>query len=168
MSMIAETAVSNTSYSFDMLFSYAIPENFKVDCGCRVLVPFGKGNTHRMGIVMKKRSGSIKGLKKIISVIDDKPVISAEMIELATHLRDYTFCTYYDALKIMLPPAMNIQIREKIRINRDFKENELLGTEALELFEKLRKFPDDRQVNEFISGFISENGRKIVDELCES
>lgn len=168
MSSIAEIAVSNTAYSFDMLFSYAIPENFIAECGCRVLVPFGKGNAHRMGVIMKKRSGSTAKLKKIISVIDDKPVLSSEMLELASHLRDYTFCTYYDALKIMLPPAMNVQIQEKIRINRDFTGDTSLSTQASELFEKLKTFPDDKQVNEFISDFISENGRKTVDELCES
>ncbi|MDE6426081.1 MAG: primosomal protein N' [Ruminococcus sp.] len=168
MPSIAEIAVSNTAYSFDMLFSYVIPENFKAECGCRVLVPFGTGNRHRTGIIMKKRSGDIIGLKKIISVIDDNPVLSGEMIELAIHLRDYTFCTYYDAVKVMLPPAMNLQIREKIRINRDFSGDVSLSKQADELFEKLKTFPDDKQINEFISGFISENGRKTVDELCES
>ncbi|MBO5104547.1 MAG: hypothetical protein J6B74_05735, partial [Ruminococcus sp.] len=46
MSLIAEIAVSGTLYSFDMLFSYTVPQNMrKVQCGCRVLVPFGKGDS---------------------------------------------------------------------------------------------------------------------------
>ncbi|MDE6539357.1 MAG: hypothetical protein K2K66_04140 [Ruminococcus sp.] len=137
MPFIAEIAVSNTAYSFDMLFSYAVPENFKVKCGCRVLVPFGKGNTHRTGVIMKTRSGNIGGLKKIISVIDDKPVLSGEMIELAIYLHDYTFCTYYDAVKVMLPPAMNVRTQEKIRLNRDFTGDNSISDKANELFEKL-------------------------------
>ncbi|HPY85780.1 MAG TPA: hypothetical protein PLS20_12230, partial [Ruminococcus flavefaciens] len=44
MSRIAEVAVSGTAYSFDMLFSYAVPEWLDVREGCRVLVPFGRGN----------------------------------------------------------------------------------------------------------------------------
>ena len=66
MSSIAEIAVNNTVYSFDMLFSYAVPENFVAETGCRVLVPFGRGNAHRMGVIMKKRTGSTNGLKSII------------------------------------------------------------------------------------------------------
>ncbi|MDE5558816.1 MAG: primosomal protein N' [Ruminococcus sp.] len=168
MPFIAEIAVSNTAYSFDMLFSYAVPENFKVKCGCRVLVPFGKGNTHRTGVIMKTRSGNIGGLKKIISVIDDKPVLSGEMIELAIYLHDYTFCTYYDAVKVMLPPAMNVRTQEKIRLNRDFTGDNSISDKANELFEKLRLLDNDIQINNFINQFISENGRKTVDELCES
>ena len=167
MPFIAEIAVSNTAYSFDMLFSYTVPENFRVKCGCRVLVPFGKGNTHRTGVIMKICSGDISGLKKIISVIDDKPVLADEMIELAIYLHDYTFCTYYDAVKIMIPPAMNVRTQEKIRLNRDFNGDNSLSDKANELFEKLRLL-DDIQVNNFINQFISENGRKTVDELCES
>lgn len=168
MSLIAETAVSGTAYSFDMLFSYAVPDNFAVKCGCRVLVPFGRGNTRRTGVIMKIRSGSISGLKKIISVIDDKPVLSEEMLELALYLHDNTFCTYYDAVKAMLPPAMNVHTKEKIRFNGNFTGVDSLGDDARSLFEKLKLIPDDIQVNNFISNFISENGRKTVDELCES
>lgn len=168
MSFIAEIAVSNTAYSFDMLFSYAVPDNFRIKCGCRVLIPFGKYNKCHTGVVMNTRSGSIDGLKKIISVIDDKPVLSNEMIELAIYLHDYTFCTYYNAVQVMLPPAMKIRTKEKIRLNRDFTGNNSLSDKANELFEKLRLLDDDIQVNNFVSQFISENGRKTVDELCES
>ncbi|MDE6034691.1 MAG: primosomal protein N' [Ruminococcus sp.] len=167
MSSIVEIAVSNTTYSFDKLFSYAMPENFIAECGCRVLIPFGKGNAHRMGIIMKKHSGDTSRLKNIISVIDDKPVITAEMLELALHLHEYTFCTYYDAVKVMLPPAMNIQVQEKVKINRNFTDENSLSDPAYELLDELKTLPDDKQLNEYVSKFISENGRKTVDELYE-
>ena len=64
MSLIAETAVSGTAYSFDMLFSYTVPERMqeKIACGCRVLVPFGRGNKRRIGVVMKLSEGNSSGL----------------------------------------------------------------------------------------------------------
>ena len=48
MSLVAEIAVSGTAYSFDMLFSYAVPENFSVKCGCRT-VRNRKFQTYRHG-----------------------------------------------------------------------------------------------------------------------
>ncbi|MDE6780919.1 MAG: primosomal protein N' [Ruminococcus sp.] len=168
MSVIAEVAVSGTAYSFDMLFSYAVPERFSVKCGCRVLVPFGKGNSHRIGAIMKISSGSVSGLKKIISVIDDSPVLSEEMIGLVHYLHDNTFCTYYDAVRTMIPPAMNVKVIEKFYINESFVLGSTLDEDAKELLEKLKQISDNRQLNGYITDFISENGRKTIDELCES
>lgn len=168
MSVIAEVAVSGTAYSFDMLFSYSVPESFSVKSGCRVLVPFGRGNTRRIGAVMKISSGSTSGLKKVISVIDDNPVLSEEMIELVFYLHDNTFCTYYDAVKTMIPPAMNVSIIEKFYINESFVLADTLSKEAGEFLEKLKQLSDNKSLNGYITDFISENGRKTVDELCES
>ncbi len=168
MSLVAEIAVSNTAYSFDMLFSYVIPENFSLECGCRVIVPFGKGDSHRVGAVMNITSGSIKGLKEIISVIDDKPVLSEEMIEIVRYLHDNTFCTYYDAVKTMIPPAMNGRITEKFYINESFVLADTLSEKANSLLENLKQFSSNKKLNEFIGDFISKKGRKTIDELCES
>lgn len=168
MSLIAEIAVSGTLYSFDMLFSYVVPPNMCVRCGCRVLVPFGKGNSRRIGVVMRLTDGDDSGLKPVLSLADSEPVLSEELIRLTFYLHDNTFCTYFEAVKVMLPPAMNVIVKEKFRLNRSFTDFTSLGSEATELFGKIQRFSDDAGVNNFISNFISENGRKIVDELCEN
>ena len=51
--LIAKIAIENTAYSFDREFSYLIPEGLLHDCaaGKRVLVPFGRGNRKRQGII---------------------------------------------------------------------------------------------------------------------
>ncbi|MDE5771547.1 MAG: primosomal protein N' [Ruminococcus sp.] len=170
MSLIAEIAVSGTLYSFDMLFSYVIPQNMcsLVRCGCRVLVPFGKGNSRRIGVIMRMTNGDDSGLKPVLSLADTEPVLSEELIRLAFYLHDNTFCTYFEAVKAMLPPAMNVMVKEKFRINGSFTDFNLLSSETAEFFGKIQRFSDDKALNDFISRFISENGRKTVDELCES
>lgn len=109
-SLIADLAVSGTSYSFDMLFSYSVPENMvsTIQTGCRVLVPFGKGNKTRTAVVMNLRNGDTDGLKPVSLQADSNPVISQELIELAFYLHDNTFCTFYEAVKAMLPPGYNL------------------------------------------------------------
>ena len=169
MSLIAEIAVSGTLYSFDMLFSYTVPQNMrKVQCGCRVLVPFGKGDSRRIGVVMKLADGDGLGLKPVLSLVDSDPVLSKEFINLVFYLHDNTFCTYFEAVKAMLPPAMNVTVKEKFRVNRNFNDFKSLDSEATELFGKIQQFSDDTGLNDFISNFISENGRKTIDELCEN
>lgn len=119
MSLIADTAVSGTSYSFDMLFSYAVPENISETLkeGCRVIVPFGRGNKKRTAVVIRLREGSISGLKALEIQADESPVLSPELIRLSLYLHDNTFCTYYDAVKAMLPAGYNIVMSENIPRN---------------------------------------------------
>mgnify|MGYP002523959257 FL=1 len=103
---IAAVAVENSAFSFDKPFSYLLNDE---NCmpGCRVLVPFGRGNRCRQGIVLSvaERNGE-KGLKKISQVIDKAPVLNDEMLKLVEWLRERTFCTYFEAAKAVLPSGM--------------------------------------------------------------
>ena len=51
----ALVAVSAASISFDKAFSYLIPESLaeKAVPGVRVLIPFGKGNRKRVGLILR-------------------------------------------------------------------------------------------------------------------
>ena len=168
MSLIAETAVSGTSYSFDKLFSYVVPEKFcgKIACGCRVLVPFGSGNKRRIGIVMKLSESDGKKLKSLVSLVDDKPALSDELIRLAFYLHEQTFCTYFDAAKIMLPPAMSVTVKERFSIVKNFDAHESLSEEGARLLAEIHSPETD--LNSFLENYIVENGRAVVDELCDS
>lgn len=168
MPVIAEIAVSGTHYSFDMLFSYAVPEKFSgsARCGCRVLIPFGLGNTRRIGMIMKISDGDVSGLKYVISLIDTAPVLSDEFIKLAFYLRDFTFCTYFEAVKVMIPPSMHVTAKEKFRLEKGFPENQITDSESAELFRVLEKLPS-ADVTDFVNDFISKNGRRSVDGLLE-
>lgn len=110
---IAGVAVENTSFHFDKLYEYMVPEALadKVERGVRVQVPFGSGNTRRVGIVMAVRAGeSDKRLKCIVDVIDTSPLLSEEMCLMAEYLKRHTFCTIYDAVKCMVPFGINLKI----------------------------------------------------------
>ena len=170
MPLIAETAVSGTASSFDKLFRYSVPNDVaeKIACGCRVLVPFGNGGKRRIGVVMKLSEGETDGFKSVISLADSKPIISEELIQLAFYLREQTFCTYFDAVKVMLPPAMNISAREKFSLNKSFSDISLLSENAAWLLEDFRSAADIKELNSLISGYIDKNGRAFIDELLES
>ena len=167
MPLIAEIAVSGAAYSFDMLFSYAVPDAMsgRIACGCRVYVPFGRGNRRRIGVVMKLSEGGAGRLKSVLALVDSEPVISGELLSLAEYLRSHTFCTYFDAVKTMLPPAMSIRAEEKFRMGR-LPEDAVLSDGAAELWEKLSVCDGD--LNEYLPAYISVSGRRFVDELLDA
>ena len=170
MPLTAEVAVSGTAYSFDMLFSYAVPERLatKTACGCRVLVPFGKGNKRRIGVVMKLTDSDTARLKPLVSLVDEEPVVSEELLRLALYLREQTFCTYYDAVKTMLPPAMSVSTKETFRLVKNFTDRDSLSPAAAELLDRLACITDNKELNAVIEEHIIENGRRLPDELCDA
>ena len=111
--MIAQIAVENTLYAFDMLFSYEIPVGLEsaVIRGVRVVVPFGRGNRKRIGVVFEVGSELPSGkIKPIDFVIDSEPVLSGELMDLCVWIRENTFCTYYDAFRAILPPGLGLSL----------------------------------------------------------
>lgn len=110
--LTARVAVEKTTYTFDKIFDYAVPEFLcsKAKIGARVLVPFGRGNRKRQGIIFEIQNKNPDGLKSVISVLDDEPVLSSEMISMAGFMKERYFCTYYDAVKTMLPTGINYTI----------------------------------------------------------
>lgn len=75
-------AVCAASYSFDRLFSYLSLQ--PIAPGCRVIVPFGKGNAKRVGIVLtcQEQEQTESQLKNVLSVVDQAPLLSREMLDL--------------------------------------------------------------------------------------
>lgn len=109
--LIAGIAVDNTTYSFDRLFSYKVPDHLSnVKVGQRVLVPFGRGDRFRQGMILSLSYGKEENLKEISSLLDDKPIFTQEMIDTVNFIYDRYFCTYYDSVKVMLPVGINYNI----------------------------------------------------------
>lgn len=169
MPLIAETAVSNTAYSFDMLFSYAVPEcmNMSLQCGCRVLLPFGRNNQRRTGVVMKLSEGNTKGLKTLIEQIDYSPVISEELLRLAVYMREHTFCTYFEAVKAMLPPGMSVTVKERYRLIDGFADYSGLSSETQALLVRLKNAESYKEFTEIAEASAKSGNRRLLNELLD-
>lgn len=169
MPLIAETAVSNTVYSFDMLFSYAVPEcmSRSLQCGCRVLLPFGRSNQRRTGVVMRLSEGNAAGLKSLIEQIDAFPVISEELLRLAVYVREHTFCTYFEAVKAMLPPGMSVIVKERYRLVGGFSDYSCLSSEAHALLTQLKNAGSYKEFTEIAEASANSGNRCLLDELSK-
>ena len=105
----AKIAVSAATYWVDRPFDYLVPPELldKTVPGVRVMVPFGRGNRRTEGIVLALgRADPEKKLKCIDAVLDQSPVLDADMLRLAMWMRERFFCTVYDAVRAMLPAGL--------------------------------------------------------------
>ncbi|MFR9190840.1 MAG: hypothetical protein ACLVL7_11920 [Anaerotruncus massiliensis (ex Togo et al. 2019)] len=106
MPLVARVVVENAAQSFDKIYSYRVPEGMPVRPGCRVTAPFGAGNRTRFGLaVAVEEEPDAAGLKPLATLVDPEPLLSDKLLSLVFWLRDNTFCTYFDAVKALLPPA---------------------------------------------------------------
>ncbi|MGN0444885.1 MAG: primosomal protein N' [Acutalibacteraceae bacterium] len=111
--LIANVAVDKATYSFDMLYSYLVPDELseKAKPGCRVIVPFGNSKLNRQGVIYSLETRDSKArLKKITAVPDEAPLLNNEALSLALWLKERTFCTYFDAAKVQLPTGISLKI----------------------------------------------------------
>lgn len=109
---LALVAVENVAYHFDILYSYLIPENLldEVNVGARVLVPFGRSKrVKRQGVVFAIEESANDKTYKEISEVLDKETVSCEMLEIAEFLKNRTFCTFFEAVKVQIPAGFNFK-----------------------------------------------------------
>lgn len=115
---IAKVAISTASYAIDKLYDYKIPANMQhLQPGTRVLVPFGRGNRRTEGMVLSCVEGTEqKGLKAIDRPLDQEPLFSPAQIRLALWFREQFFCTFYEAVKAMLPAGIWYKLKRLVSI----------------------------------------------------
>ena len=99
-------AVSNATFHFDKLYTYAVmpDQQDTVRLGSMVLVPFGRGSRARMGVVLAcdaEPEGA--KLKFLFDVAPASACLTPELLRLVHFLKERTFCTYYEAVKAVIP-----------------------------------------------------------------
>lgn len=168
----ASVAVENTAYSFDKLFDYLIPDDLaaKVRVGCRVLVSFGNSKKRRQGFVfaLSDTVPDVK-MKPILSIEDSSPLLSSEMIELASWIAERTFCTLFDAAKALLPSGLCLQVVENYRVPYEYMHEfpEELSDDEKQVMKYLQNkdgYVSLAKINKAL-GFVSD--KKTVQELYD-
>jgi primosomal protein N' (replication factor Y) len=156
---IALVAVETALYSFDRLYSYAVPHDLQpaVTAGKRVLVPFGRGSRKLVGMVfsVEVRDYDPAVIKPISEVIDEEAFMNAEMLGLAAFLKEHTFCTYYHAVRCILPPVL----RSGTAFPKEKTHKLISLCEGVELPETLT--PKQKSVIEVLEG-----SSASVKEIC--
>ena len=128
--LLARVAVSSVPYAADKLYTYRIPDELAPEAasGKRVLIPFGRGNRRSEGFVLDiVREEDKPAYKPIDAFLDDMPLLDSRDIRLVRWMKARYFCTYYDALKTLLPGGVWLKSREIWKLNDDISAEEALG-----------------------------------------
>ncbi len=112
MAKAVQVIISNIINKIDRPYDYIYP--FDDDpIGKRVIVPFGKSNAPRKGLVMGiSQNDELQSLKKIYDVLDQQPIVSSEQIQLIHFLKEHYFISFYRALNCMIPAGMDFKVQK--------------------------------------------------------
>ena len=137
--MIAKIAVSAATFAIDKPYSYRIPMGLDVQPGMRVQIPFGRGNRRTEGVVLSVEPGEADDLKAIDSVLDETPLLSRKMLQLAAFMRERYFCSFYEAVRVMLPAGLWFRTKNTFSLtdDRSWQEKQLRRRDAKAVLELL-------------------------------
>ena len=169
---MAFVAVEAAAYGFDKLFSYLIPEQLlpAVRRGCRVIVPFGRANKRVQGLVFAvQQISSREKLKSILSVLDEEPVVNEEMFHIISYLQEHTFCTWYEAVRTVLPLGIHVDVTQAYSVCADLDTLELSEFTPMEqtLLRLLKKSGHQAQINALLDYASIPENKKIVLSLVD-
>lgn len=120
--------IDNKASKLDKLFTYILGKELVdiAQLGMRVIVPFGRGNKLIKGLIVEivdEVQENYK-FKKIIDILDDKPIISKSLIELGIWIKERYISTYLEAFQPILPPGDYKDVNSFIElISEDYKSN---------------------------------------------
>lgn len=129
-------------------------------------MPFGKNNSKRQGIIFDILLDSNKqNLKNIFAVLDEVPLLSDEMLELVKWIKSKYFCTYYEAIKLILPKSVGGSVKDIVyNLSPNFNFENIIDEEKVFLSKVLKK-NDNYFSLEKIKKLKIKNYSKIVDSL---
>ena len=119
--MIAQLAVAAAVYAIDKPYSYRVPEGMQVQPGLRVLVPFGRGNRRSEAVVLALQDTAQRDLKVIERALDDAPILSQAQLQLAAFMKERYFCTFYEAVKAILPAGFWFAEKKTLTLPKEIR-----------------------------------------------
>ncbi len=108
MESVISVRVLDAPFHIDKDFDYDLPPHIGA-CprGTLVRVPFCGGNRLSWGVVTGEGDpGADVRRKSVISKLDDRFALDEEMLGLCRFLCDYYLCSFGDAVRCILPPAL--------------------------------------------------------------
>ena len=102
----------------DRVFTYRVPEGMKLCPGMRVHVPFGRvRRVEGVVVAMADACDLPPGrVRDVTDVLEDYPAVLPGLLRLAMRIKESSFCTLAQALRLMFPAQMRGErIRNKTR-----------------------------------------------------
>ena len=128
----ADVYILDVPYHADTAYSYYVSPAMEAEIypGVLVEVPFGKGNRRMTALVIETgECEDTSGMKPVSSAVSDGALVSDEMLRLCRFMKDYTLCTFGDALRAVVPSAAMAKVVTTYRL---LGENERAGEKSVD------------------------------------
>ena len=108
--LCAEVIVELSARKADRIFHYAVPPGLaeRVRTGARVLVPFRGKNLPGYVVGFSFPEADLK-IKEISSVLDEGPVFTPDLLELARWMAGCYLCATAEALNLLVTPRLKVK-----------------------------------------------------------
>ena len=162
--MYAKVIVKNNSQYTDNLFTYKVPEFLQdeICLGHRILVPFGKGNKPIEAYVFRIMHNNDEKVetKYIYDILDERPILKREDLELIHWMKNRYLCTYMDCINLIIPKGYKLNNYKLITLHPSLK-----GIDAYELYDLSEQLSDNKK---FVFQKVLDNKGSIkLDKLVE-
>lgn len=141
--MYAEVIIDIKNKQVNRSFDYIIPSYLEgiIAVGSRVYVPFGKQK--RMGYVLKIKDTTdvVRELKEISDLIDYKPILNEEFMEMAKYISVHDFSFYSTSLDAMIPQALRMKYEKIVKWVTDSLDDSLKNHFKLKKEVSLSRIP---------------------------
>ena len=108
MAEYVNVAIADATYDYDNLYTYTVPARLEghIFVGSMVLVPFGRGRARpRIGVVIEQQAAAENParIKALLDAAPGEDALSEEALGMVRYLKQATFCTWYEAVKTVVP-----------------------------------------------------------------
>ena len=163
---IASIYLLDAPFHIDREYDYILPDTLCAVRGDIALVPFGRSNRCAFGFVSDVREGDADGLKEIYDIADSRFSLGEELFELALFLKKTTLCTFGEAARTMMPPAI-FSSPHKTESGYRFSAPDNIKTDKLISLAN-GDAPLRSDMHRCVVSFLRENGECEREHLCEA
>ena len=149
--MVVSVLVEISFNKKEKTFDYIVPNNLidQIKIGKRVLVPFGKQKLE--GFIISIKNESDYELKEIISILDDEPILTKELLLLGQEIKNDIMCNLISIYQTMLPKGYKAKKRDSINIK----------------YETYIKIKNEKSAQEFINTSKAKKQVEIINDLLK-
>ena len=155
-----QVILNNISKSTDQIYTYGVPDALtnSAEEGKRVKVNFGRGKNIIDALIVSLDSTCdypVEKIKPLVDIIDEKPIITKEMLKIIFWIRERYICKYSDAMRLMIPSETQSVYEKHIRLIEDKEITEY----------KINRTQNQIKVIEYLKNYKSVSIAQLMEKL---
>ena len=162
--------ILDAAYQFDKIYDYYADGEIssRIKPGDYIIVPFGGGNKRRTAVAWEIKNSTEAEKTKPVDKIIEVPALNGEQLALAVFLKENTFCTIGEALKVIAPTGLKTGLTVKYAINAEkFLADDLYTSANDKVCAVLNRLAEKNATSESLKEEFGENVTGVLNTLAK-